>query len=136
MSKHPLTILLADDDFEDLELIENAITNLDPRADLHKFTNGKALIEYLFSQQDDELPCLIILDYNMPQLTGSEVLSLICKDKRYESIPKVILSTSNTPFHITQCKRNGATEYFVKPANMNDLDKLAKTMLDYCRNKS
>ena len=132
----PLTILLADDDLEDLELIETAITNIDPDADLHKVTNGKEVIEYLSNLPDKKLPCLIILDYNMPELTGSEVLSLISKQKRYDAIPKVILSTSNTPFHIQQCKSNGATDYFVKPSNMKDLIYLAEKMLNYCRNKS
>ena len=136
MTFPPITILVADDDFEDLELIENAITNIEPDADLHKVTNGKAAIEYLSNQPNNKLPCLIILDYNMPELTGSEVLSLIGKDKRYETIPKVVLSTSNTPFHMVECKSNGATEYFVKPSNMNDLNNLAKRMLNYCRNKS
>jgi CheY-like chemotaxis protein len=133
MQYQPFTILMADDDFEDLELIESAITSIKPDADLHKVTNGKAVIEYLSNQPDNKLPCLIILDYNMPELTGSQVLSVICKDKRYDTIPKVVLSTSSTPLHIHECMINGATEYFVKPNNMRDLDKLAKKMLDYCK---
>jgi CheY-like chemotaxis protein len=128
----PLTILMADDDFEDLELIESAITNIEPGADLHKVTNGKAVIDFLANQPDAKLPCLIILDYNMPELTGSEVLAAIRNEKRYDLIPKVILSTSNTPAYIHECMSNGATEYFVKPDNMPELTKLAKKMLNYC----
>lgn len=127
---------MADDDFEDLELIETAITTVDPEANLHKVPNGKAAIDYLERQRDHELPCLIILDYNMPELTGSEVLALICKRKRYENIPKIILSTSNTPAFITECMNNGATEYFVKPDNMTALTSLARKMLDYCKRNS
>lgn len=129
----PLTILMADDDFEDLELIESAITNIEPGADLHKVTNGKAVIDFLTNRPDTKLPCLIILDYNMPELTGSEVLALICKEKRYELIPKVVLSTSSTPAYIHECLNNGATEYFVKPDNIPDLAKLAQKMLNYCK---
>ena len=129
----PLTILMADDDIEDLELIQSAITNIEPGADLHKVTNGKAVIDFLANQPDAKLPCLIILDYNMPELNGSEVLAVIRKEKRYELIPKVILSTSNTSAYIHECIKNGATEYFVKPDNMHELTKLAKKMLNYCR---
>jgi CheY-like chemotaxis protein len=132
MPTTPLTILMADDDFEDLELIESAITTIQPDAELHKVTNGQAVIDFLANQPDAKLPCLIILDYNMPELTGSEVLAVIKKEKRYDVIPKVILSTSNTPAYIHECMNNGATEYFVKPDNMPELRKLAKKMLNYC----
>ena len=121
-----IDILLADDDEEDLELIENAITEIEPDADLHKVTNGKAVLEYLNNQPDNKLPCLIVLDYNMPELNGSEVLSLIYKEQRYENIPRVILSTSGAPLHIQNCISKGASEYFIKPNNMGDFDKLAK----------
>lgn len=124
---------MADDDFEDLELIESAITTIEPAADLHKVANGKAVIEFLASRPDANLPCLIILDYNMPELTGSEVLAAIRKEKRYELIPRVVLSTSNTPAYIHECLKNGAAEYFVKPDNMPALAKLAQRMLDYCK---
>jgi CheY-like chemotaxis protein len=132
MSNTRINILLADDDEEDLELIENAITDVEPAADFHKVTNGKAVLEYLNRQPDDKLPCLIVLDYNMPELTGSEVLALIDKEKRYENIPKVVLSTSGAPMHIKDCLNKGASEYFIKPNNMSDFVKIAKRMLGHC----
>lgn len=133
MAYNPPTILMADDDFEDLELIEDAITKLEPDADLYKVMNGQAVIDFLANQSDTKLPCLIILDYNMPELNGSEVLAAIRKEKRYELIPKVILSTSNTPAYIHECLKNGAAEYFVKPDNVRDLANVAKKMLTYCK---
>jgi DNA-binding NtrC family response regulator len=68
----------------------------------------------------------------MPELTGPQVLSIICKEKRYENIPKIILSTSSTPAYIIECMKNGATEYFVKPDNMMALSTMAKKLLNYC----
>ena len=132
MPNPSINILLADDDDEDLELIENAILDIEPAADVHKVTNGKAVIEYLNGQPENKLPCLIILDYNMPELNGAEVLALIYKEKRYENISKVILSTSGSPAYIQNCINNGALEYFIKPNNMGDFFKLAKKMLDHC----
>jgi CheY-like chemotaxis protein len=132
MPQKPLTILLADDDEEDLELIEDAIINIEPGAKLHKLTNGNDVIEYLALQPDNALPSLIILDYNMPEINGSQVLSQIRGQVRYEAIPKVILSTSSAPLHIHECMNNGATEYFVKPNNIQDLNSLAKKMLSLC----
>jgi len=126
------TILVADDDAEDLELLEEAFTKTESATNLHKVYNGREVIEYLEGQKDAELPCLIILDYNMPELNGSQVLAKICKERRYEAIPKIILSTSSAPLHIHECMRNGATEYFVKPNSIRDLESLATKMLSFC----
>ena len=128
------TILMADDDPEDLELIEIAFAKTNSDAVLHKVGNGKAVLDYLANQPDNKLPCLIILDYNMPKLNGSEVLLSLSKDDRYQAIPKMILSTSSSPMHVQECLGNGATEYFVKPHSMSDLKDLAKKMLNYCNN--
>jgi len=124
---------MADDDAEDLEMIEEAILNLEPEATLHKFFNGHSAIEYLLSAPDDALPCLIILDYNMPELKGSEVLSFIKSKKRYDTIPKVVLSTSNAHVHQYECMKNGASEYIVKPDNLKELNGLAQKLLRYCK---
>jgi CheY-like chemotaxis protein len=136
MGKNKVNILMADDDVEDIELIEEAILNIDPEATLHKFFNGHSAIEYLLSAPDEALPCLIILDYNMPELKGSEVLSFMKSKKRYDTIPKVVLSTSNAYMHQHECMKNGASEYIVKPDNMNELHGLAKKLLTYCQNPS
>jgi CheY-like chemotaxis protein len=128
-----MTILLADDDEEDLELIGDAILGIEPDAELYKHTNGKAVIDFLHSQEDHDLPCLIILDYNMPELNGFQVLLQMAAHKRYKHIPKVVLSTSNAAMHVHECIANGATDYFVKPNNMTDLKNLAGKMLSFCR---
>jgi CheY-like chemotaxis protein len=128
-----ITILLADDDEEDLELIEDAILGIEPGAELQKHTNGKAVIDFLQRQPDHKLPCLIILDYNMPELNGSQILMHMSGEERYEGIPKVVLSTSNAALHIHECITNGAAEYFVKPTNMTELRTLAAKMLSYCK---
>jgi len=126
---------MADDDIEDIELIEEAILNIEPDATLHKFFNGHSAIEYLLTAPDDALPCLIVLDYNMPEIKGSEVLSIMKSKKRYDSIPKIVLSTSNASLHQNECLKNGAAEYIVKPDNMKELKGLAKKLLTYCKGK-
>ncbi len=127
---------MADDDLEDLELFGDAILNIEPSAGVQKFTTGKAVLEYLSNQPDDQLPCLMVLDYNMPEQNGAEVLAQICRDTRYDSISKVILSTSSSPSHMRECLESGATDYFVKPNNMKEVDEVARKMLSYCQIKS
>src|SRR4051812_30135334 len=122
MKQKPVKILIADDDLEDVELIEEALLRIEPTVELQKFNNGKKAIDYLVASLDQELPCLIILDYSMPEINGSQVLFRIKDEVRYNLIPKIVLSTSNAPLHIHECIANGATEYVVKPDNMKELN--------------
>ena len=124
------SILVADDDIEDVELLQEVILSKEPDTDVHSVSNGKQVMEYLASCPDDSLPGLIILDYNMPELTGSEVLSQMADEPRYKPIPKLILSTSNAYIHMQECLKNGATEYFVKPNSMRELEEMTDKMLE------
>jgi DNA-binding response OmpR family regulator len=129
MGDSPVKIVIAEDDPEDMELIADAIILADPDAELHKFIDGLSVYEYLSARPDNDLPSLIILDYNMPRLTGAQVLKNMRTEARFELIPKVVLSTSNTPLYRYECIRNGATEYFVKPGTMRELDTLVRKLL-------
>ena len=128
----PFTILMADDDREDIEIMEEAIKDQNGDVHFHKVFNGKAVLEYLHSKSQDQLPCLIVLDYNMPELNGSQVLFELNKNNRYHKIKKVIFSTANAPMHMKECRDNGADEYLVKPTNMSDLQQIAQKLLTYC----
>lgn len=128
------TILLADDDPDDQELIINAFSKVSPAFNLHIVNDGKEALEFLSSSSDSKLPCLIVLDYNMPELNGAEVLQKLRNNKRYENIPKVVLSTSNNPVYIEDCLVKGANAYRVKPDNFNQLVLLAQEMMKFCNN--
>lgn len=126
MLHNPIRILIADDDPEDLELIEEFLLMEAPKARLYKFMDGRSASEYLDALPDSDLPSLIILDYNMPGLTGSQVLALLKTVNRYKQIPKVVLSTSNTTKFIRESLNNGAMEYIVKPESIAGIHDLAK----------
>jgi CheY-like chemotaxis protein len=132
MSKPLVNIVLADDDLEDLEMLEYVFKRKNPEVNIHTFTNGNKLIDYLKGLDKTHSPCLIILDYNMPELTGAEVLAKLANLNLYQSVPKIILSTSSTSSYIHECKINGATDYFVKPNTLQELEALAYKMLKYC----
>jgi CheY-like chemotaxis protein len=129
--KHKI-ILVADDDSEDQELLGEAISEVDPEAKAEMVFNGREALEFLENCYDNELPCAIILDYNMPQLNGAEVLAILYKNPRFSSIPKFIWSTSNSKVHIEECKGNGALNYFIKPDKPEKLNSLVKEVLAAC----
>jgi CheY-like chemotaxis protein len=128
------TILLADDDPDDQELIVHAFSEVSRTFNLHIVNDGKEVIDFLSTTSDSKLPCLIVLDYNMPELNGAQVLQKLTDNKRYENIPKIILSTSSNPKYIQDCLHKGANAYRVKPDNFTQLVVLAKEMLEFCGN--
>jgi CheY-like chemotaxis protein len=132
MSAKDLSILIVDDDLEDLELLQEIILGIEPGAVVHCISNAKEVINFLSGRESNKLPCLIILDYNMPEMNGAEVLSELNNHRKYQSIPKVILSTSNSDIYIQKCMQNGALNYFVKPGSLKELELLTIRMLAMC----
>jgi CheY-like chemotaxis protein len=129
MTDKRLFILLADDDPEDMELLEEVIMNVRPGTDVKQFTNGKEILNFLDDCHDNALPNLIILDYNMPEMNGAEILSTLDDVRRFQPIPKLVLSTSNAEAYVSECLKNGAAGYFVKPSNMKALEVLTREMI-------
>ena len=132
MPQQPKFILLADDDREDLDLLSEVIMEMDGDVRLHMVNNGRLVVDFLENAGDDNLPSLIVLDYNMPNMNGAEVLEKICKEPRFQKIPKIIWSTSNNNSYIKECMEKGATDYLVKPATHKSLQEQAAQMLKMC----
>jgi CheY-like chemotaxis protein len=125
-------ILVADDDSEDQEMLGDAISDIDPKAKAEMVFNGREAVEYLEKCFDNDLPCAIILDYSMPHLNGAEVLAVLCKNPRFDSIPKFVWSTSSSKVYIDQCRKYGALNYFIKPDKTDKLYSLVKEILEAC----
>ncbi|MBO9632040.1 MAG: response regulator [Chitinophagaceae bacterium] len=132
--KKNITIVIADDDPEDLELLETAIHAIDPDAELHLFNNGIPALQFLLDPKQAIIPDLIVFDYNMPQKNGADLLLSLGKHPGYLDVPKIILSTSNAPLHKEECLRNGATDYLIKPFHLQECYELAEKLLRLCRN--
>ena len=125
-------ILLADDDMEDSELLEEALMKHDPEAHIERVRSGQEAIKYLLSHES-KLPCMVILDYKMPGLNGADVLMRIATHQRLARIPKVVWSTSSENEHIEACRKAGAIDYFIKPSNSTLLGQMAEKMVNICR---
>ena len=110
-------ILLGEDDIDDQEFLEEVFSSIDNSYCLKSVNNGKKLITHWESLEDELLPYLIILDYNLPELNGAEILKILNAHKRYQSIPKIIWSTSNSKIYKSACIKLGASDYLVKPSS-------------------
>ena len=117
-------ILLADDDQDDQDLFAELFLAQNPHAKIIFFNDGQEVLTYLEGCDPDHLPLLIMLDYKMPILTGADVLNMIEKDARYRHIPKIVWSTSNRPEYASRCFQHGADQYFTKPNDMTEMEKI------------
>lgn len=134
MPENTKIIVLADDDPEDQEILEDILLKLEPRLNIHKVASGRQALDYLLSCPEDVLPSLIVLDYAMPVFNAVEVLAHIGHKPLLQSIPKVVWSSSSQPDHVKTCMEKGALHYFVKPNKMSELTEIAKKMLVICEN--
>src|SRR5919112_921682 len=92
------TVLCVDDDADDREVVCYTINEIDPSLQVVHAVNGVEAIEYLVKAKEDAaLPCLVILDINMPKMDGKQTLAEIKKDKQLCELPIVIFSTSDNP---------------------------------------
>jgi two-component system, response regulator len=92
MNEVPCHILLVDDDPDDIELFVEAMQQKDANLKLKCIQNGQQALQWLVDQS--ELPCLIVLDLNMPGWDGRQTIQHIKCQKRLESIPIVVLTTA------------------------------------------
>jgi CheY-like chemotaxis protein len=125
-------ILLGEDDIDDEELLKEVFTLIDPSYSLEFVNNGKSVIKRLHELEEHGLPCLIVLDYNMPTLNGAEILQELQRTPRYDHVPKIIWSTSDSDTYKTICLQLGACDYVIKPSNMQGLTEVARYMLSFC----
>lgn len=122
-------VFLAEDDVDDQELLIEALTAYDETIRIQTATNGKRALIDLDSLVDGDFPTLIILDYNLPEVNGGEMLKILKDHPRFSNIPKIVWSTSNSPQYKQICLTNGALAYFVKPSEISGIEKLAKEMM-------
>ncbi|RYY99509.1 MAG: response regulator [Chitinophagaceae bacterium] len=122
-------IFLAEDDMDDQELLIEAMAVHLPGAVVQTASNGKKALTILQALPDPALPTLIIVDYNLPEVNGSEILKALAAEARYAAIPKLVWSTSNSPLYRQICLDLGARAYFVKPSDIKGIERMAREML-------
>lgn len=129
----PKLILIGEDDLDDQEFLKEIFSSIDDSISFFFASNGSHVLTHLSTSHDDNLPCLIVLDYNMPELNGAEILKELKANSRYDSIPKIIWSTSQSNTYKDICLALGATDYVVKPSSVNALIEVSRHMLSFCK---
>jgi CheY-like chemotaxis protein/DNA-binding Xre family transcriptional regulator len=114
-------ILLVEDDLDDVEIAMRAFKRAKISNRIHVVRDGAEALTWLFGGGPDAQrrvfrhPQLILLDLNLPKVTGLEVLRRIKSDERTREIPVIVLTASQNDRDVAESRRLGASTYLVKP---------------------
>ena len=106
-------ILLVEDDGVDVMTVKRALKDLNVQNQLVPAGDGEQALAYL-RKLGAPKPCVILLDLNMPKMSGTEFLKTVKADDTLKVIPVIVLTTSNTEQDITRSFELGAAGYMVK----------------------
>ena len=128
-SKH--TIVYAEDDLDDLFIVKQAFEKHDHIEVVHAPDGKRALVTLEEMAEQNTLPCLVILDINMPVMNGREALQAIRKHPQLISVSVVLFSTSNSPSDAEFAQKHDAV-LVTKPIEYSDLENIAATFVEQC----
>lgn len=125
-------VLYADDDPDDIEFVESAFSATTQNVELVTAYNGFDALEYLKGLKSfDPDPCLIILDVNMPGMSGKETLVHIRQMDRFIKVPIVLFTTSSLEQDIRFAQKHNAG-FVTKPLDSIQMERITDTFIEHC----
>jgi CheY-like chemotaxis protein len=109
-------VLLVEDDTVDAMTVRRAFKDLKLTNPLVHVVNGEEALAFLQDPTADK-PCLILLDLNMPRMSGIEFLKVVKADPALKRIPTVVLTTSGEERDVAESFRQSVAGYVVKPVD-------------------
>lgn len=131
---HSVEILLLEDEPSDAYLVKMALKEAKVLANLHHAVDGREGLDFLNRTEkyaDAPRPDLIFLDLNMPRMNGCEFLTAIKADQRFNSIPVVVLTTSDLEKDVICSYQLGASGYVTKPMDIQQFIAAIQQIGDY-----
>ena len=127
------SILLAEDNVEDVELTLEALSEYNLANDVIVARDGAEALDYLYCRGPFKVrtagnPAVILLDIKMPKVDGLEVLRTIRADEKLKTIPVVMLTSSREEPDLAESYKLGVNAYVVKPVNFQEFVKAVKQL--------
>ncbi|MRH99830.1 response regulator [Kriegella sp. EG-1] len=121
-------LFIEDDTIETMKLLRT-VSKLESKHNITEAKNGEEAINFLKS--DADLPDIILLDLNMPKMSGIEFLQILKKDDVMKYLPTIILTTSENRADLLECYKIGIAGYVLKPLKYDDYEQKIRKVLDY-----
>jgi CheY-like chemotaxis protein len=127
MMKSKKNILLVEDDRIDVMTVKRALKDINVTNKLDVVNNGEEALKFLRDKNNDQ-PCIILLDLNMPRMNGIEFLRIAKQDDNIKRIPVVVLTTSKEEQDKVQSFDLGVAGYMAKPVDYQQFVNVIKTI--------
>ena len=118
--QQPVKIVMSEDDEGHARLIEKNIRRAGISNAIFHFTDGTSALEHIFNAVDGPRrngPALILLDLNLPDMSGTDILERIKNEPTLRRTPVVILTTTDDKQEVEHCYDLGCNVYITKPVN-------------------
>jgi CheY-like chemotaxis protein len=120
-----VTIIMVEDDEGHARLIEKNVRRAGVHNDIIPFTNGTEALDYVLGkdrsgQVSEDRYLLILLDLNLPDMSGTDILDQIKSNPYTRRLPVVILTTTDDEREIQRCYDLGANVYITKPVDYDN----------------
>ena len=122
------TIILVDDDKADQEIIKQAISKTKTNSKLITIDGGEEFLSFIEKRNND--PRLILLDLNMPKISGREVLKKLT-EQQIQSKIIIILTTSDNDRDIKFCYDLGVKSFITKPSDLVSYNRIIENITNY-----
>jgi CheY-like chemotaxis protein len=127
-----ITVLVAEDNEEQAILITKALSRNSGVGQVIHFPDGQDVLNFLFGLSDYNMPgekFVLLLDIQMPQVSGIEVLKVIKNHNTLKFLPVIMFSSVTEPEIMDLCYEHGCNAFVPKPANPGEYENLS--MLDF-----
>jgi len=137
MTRQEYEILLVEDDPADAELTVLSLRKEGLANHIEIARDGAEALDFLFcrgayeGRSFERPPRLVLLDLQLPRVSGREVLRAIKADERTRAIPVVVLTSSNQERDLVECYRLGVNSYIQKPVDLQKFQEIVRQFVMY-----
>ncbi|ALM07458.1 transcriptional regulator [Sediminicola sp. YIK13] len=124
-----MNILFIEDDTIETMKLHRTVSKLQFKHQITEAKNGEEALRILRS--GSKLPDIILLDLNMPRMSGLEFLKILKDDQSFKYLPTIILTTSENRADLLECYRIGIAGYVIKPLKYEDYEHRLKQVFQY-----
>lgn len=126
-------LLLVEDNQDDIDLTLRLLERHTDIRTVEVVTDGAQALEFLRRRSDDgeRMPRLVLLDVNLPKVSGHDVLRHLRTESATQLTPVVMLSTSSNPVDISRSYESGANSYLTKPVSLTDFADAVRQLAEY-----
>ncbi len=129
-------VLYADDDADDRMFVKEAFEEHTINVELITTKDGVETISFLEKSLINKvIPCLIILDINMPRMNGKQTVQKIKEIKELEHVPIILFSTSSQQMD-KEFASNYKIGFLTKPIDYTEMEKVINHFFEYCSDQT